>query len=111
MSEAQAKYPNLINNSDLTPEKRRQMASNGGKKGAKIQKQKKMLKDTINEFLKAINPATGNPFQIDLVDAMLKKAILDGDVAAFNTLRDTSGQKPKEDVQVVNMPIINIKGL
>ena len=26
-------------------------------------------------------------------------------------LRDTAGQKPKEDVQVVNMPIINIKGL
>ena len=26
-------------------------------------------------------------------------------------LRDTAGQKPKEDVAVVNMPIINIKGL
>ena len=73
-------------------------------------RQKKLLKDTITEFLETINPETGKNYQVDIVYAMFKKA-LDGDVTAFNALRDTSGQKPKEDVQVVNMPIINIKGL
>ena len=101
---------NLIPFNQLTQTEQRKIASAGGKASVKKRKEKKLLKDTITEFLETVNPDTGNDFQIDLVYSMLQKA-LEGDVSAFNTLRDTAGQKPKEDVQVVNMPIINIKGL
>lgn len=103
-------HENLIPLNQLTKEEQREICSKGGKASVQKRKEKKLLKDTIEEFLQAVNPETGNNFQIDVVAAMLQKA-LEGDVSAFNTLRDTAGQKPKEDVAVVNMPIINIKGL
>lgn len=102
---------NLVSLADLSTERQREIQSLGGKAPQLKKKQKKLLKDTINEFLEAVNPQTGNTFQIDLVNAMMQKAINDGDVSAFNSLRDTSGQKPKEEVQAVVMPVINIKGL
>lgn len=101
---------NLISLADRTTEEQRRIASAGGKASVRKRQEKKLLKDTINEFLQAINPETGQPFQIDLVNAMIQQA-LSGDVSAFNTVRDTAGQKPKEDVQAVVMPVINIKGL
>lgn len=104
----------LANLKPFTSEQSRELAKINGKKGGLIagenRRKKKLLKETIEEFLQTVNPETGNDFQVDLVNSMLQKA-LEGDVSAFNTLRDTAGQKPKEDVAVVNMPIINIKGL
>lgn len=101
---------NLIPLNQLTKEQQREICSKGGKASVKKKKEQKLLKDTINEFLQAINPESGQTFQIDLVNAMIQQA-LSGDVSAFNTVRDTAGQKPKEDVQAVVMPVINIKGL
>ena len=101
---------NLIPLNKRTKSEQREIRSKGGKASGIARKKKKLIKDTIDEFLQAVNPETGNDFQVDLVNSMLQKA-LEGDVSAFNTLRDTAGQKPKEDIAVVNMPIINIKGL
>ena len=101
---------NLIPLNQLTKEQQREICSKGGKASVKKKKEQKLLKDTINEFLQAINPESGKTFQIDLVNAMIQQA-LSGDVSAFNTVRDTAGQKPKEDIQAVVMPVINIKGL
>lgn len=101
---------NLVSFKDMTPSRQREIASAGGKACQRKKKEKKLLKETINEFLQAINPESGQTFQIDLVNAMIQQA-LTGDVSAFNTVRDTAGQKPKEDVQAVVMPVINIKGL
>ena len=103
-------HENLIPLNKLTKEEQREICSKGGKASVQKRKEKKLLKETINEFLEAVNPETGNTFQIDLVNSMLQKA-LEGDVSAFNTVRDTAGQKPKEEVQAVVMPMINIKGL
>ena len=101
---------NLVSFKDMTASRQREIASAGGKACQRKKKEKKLIKDTIAEFLESANPETGNNFQIDIVAAMFQKA-LEGDVSAFNSLRDTAGQKPKEDMAVVNMPIINIKGL
>ena len=104
----------LANLKPFTSEQSRELAKINGKKGGLIagenRRKKKLLKETIEEFLQTVNPETGNDFQVDLVNSMLQKA-LEGDVSAFNTFRDTAWQKPKEDVAVVNMPILNIKGL
>lgn len=107
---AKGRKENLVSLADRTTEEQREIAVAGGKASGIARKKKKLIKDTIEEFLQAVNPETGNNFQIDVVAAMFQKA-LEGDVSAFNSLRDTAGQKPKEDVAVVNMPIINIKGL
>lgn len=101
---------NLIPLNKLTKSEQREICSKGGKVSAQKRKEKKLLRETIEEFLQAVNPDSGNVFQVDLVNSMLQKA-LEGDVSAFNTIRDTAGQKPKEDIQAVVMPIINIKGL
>jgi hypothetical protein len=103
-------HENLIPLNQLTKEEQREICSKGGKASVQKRKEKKLLKDTIIEFLETVNPDSGNSFQIDLVNSMLQKA-LEGDVSAFNTIRDTAGQKPKEEIQAVVMPMINIKGL
>ena len=110
MSEEQKKYPNLINNSELTPEKRKKMASNGGKKSVKIKKEKKLFKEFAQAVLDSLTDE-GLTVQEAGLKAIAKRFIEDGDVQAGAFLRDSSGQKPKEDIAVVNMPIINIKGL
>ena len=114
MSKREVNPNSLANLQPFTSEQSRELAKINGKKGGLVagenRRKKKLLKDTILEFLEAVNPDSGNSFQIDLVNSMLQKA-LEGDVSAFNTIRDTSGQKPKEEVQAVCMPIINIKGL
>lgn len=93
--------------------------SRGGKASAKAQKERKMIKDNIElllslpiksnktkEQLKALgidDDEMNN--QMALVIAMYQKA-LKGDVQAFNTLRDTIGQKPIEVQEVREVPKI-----
>ena len=104
-------YPNLIPNSERTKEELQEITKKGGIASGVARRKKKLLKETIMEFLEAQNPETGNIFQVDMVNKMIEKVLKDGDVQAFNSLRDTSGQKPKEEVQAVVMPLVNIKGL
>ena len=101
---------NLVSSDKKTHESLVEQGRKGGYVASETKKRKKLLKETIELFLSSINPETNNEYQLDLVNALVQKA-LEGDVSAFNSLRDTAGQKPKEDVAVVNMPIINIKGL
>jgi len=103
-------YKNLINLAN-DREKAREIGKIGGVNSGIAKRKKKLLKETINEFLLAANPETGNAFQVDLVNKLIEQVLKKGDVNAFNSLRDTAGQKPKEDIQTVVMPVINIKGL
>lgn len=102
---------NLIPLTERSEEEVRAMNRKGGINSGIARRKKKMLKDTIMEFLETQNPETGNIFQVDMVNKLIEKVLKDGDVQAFNSLRDTSGQKPKEEVQAVVMPVINIQGL
>ena len=77
-------------------------------------KENKLMKQVAAEAL--VKKFKGVEFQ----EASIKKLIeyclsteadIDTALRVLTFLRDTAGQKPKEDVAVVNMPIINIKGL
>ena len=83
-------------------------------KSAAKRKENKLLKEVAAEKLqKCIN---GVPFQEFSINKLIEYTkTIDADpekvlkILAF--LRDTSGQKPKDEVQAVVLPLINIKGL
>ena len=84
------------------------------KKSAAKRKENKLMKQVAAEAL--VKKFKGVEFQQLSIEKLTGYCLsIDADidtVLKFITfLRDTAGQKPKEDVQVVNMPIINIKGL
>lgn len=84
----------------------------GGKASGEARKRKKQIKDDINLILSL--PIQNNKLkeqlkglgigdeemtnQMAMTIAMWQKAVK-GDVSAFNTLRDTIGEKPKEVVE------------
>ena len=84
------------------------------KKGVAKRKENKLMKQVAAEAL--VKKFKGVEFQQLSIEKLTEYCLsIDADVdtvlKVLIFLRDTAGQKPKEDVQVVNMPIINIKGL
>ena len=97
----------------------KEQMSKGGIASGKARKEKKLIKENIElllslpiksnktkEQLKELGiDETEMNNQMALVIAMYQKA-LKGDVQAFNTLRDTIGQKPVEVQEVREVPKI-----
>ena len=84
------------------------------KKGVAKRKENKLMKQVAAEAL--VKKFKGVEFQQLSIKRLTEYCLsIDADVdtvlKVLTFLRDTAGQRPKEDVQVVNMPIINIKGL
>lgn len=105
---------NLIPNSKRTPSELREMTRKGGKASVIARRKKKVLRELIDvvfnmdvsdgeireQLLLMGIPDNECTNQMALVVSMFRKA-LNGDVQAFNTLRDTAGQKPKEQTEVI----------
>jgi len=104
---------NLIPISERTSEEVREMARKGGIKSGEVRREKKAIKEQIQLLLslplkdkKAIKQLQALGIDTDNIDnqmamviSMWQKAVK-GDVNAFNTLRDTVGEKPKDNVNV-----------
>lgn len=90
---------NESNLKPLTTNKAREIGSKGGKKSGEVRRQKKLLKDLLEEALEK-KTKTGT-LAIDVTQALITKA-LDGNVKAYEVIRDTLGQKPKEKVKIEN---------
>lgn len=105
---------NLLKAEDLTSEELRQRAKAGGIASGKARKEKKLLRDTLNDLLKmplrdgvpdnlekiaSIAGLKGRniTMQETIMLAMLQKAAK-GDVRAAEYIRDTIGQKPGMDI-------------
>lgn len=88
-----ANEQNLIKNEDLTPEQRRANASKAGKASARKRAERKTLREELLLLL-----ATGNN-QNKMSIAMIQKA-MKGDTKAFEVIRDTIGEKPKDQLQL-----------
>lgn len=99
-----ANTQNLIKNEDLTPEQRRANASKAGKASAEARKKRKTLKEELLALL--ANGDTQNRMSL----AIIEKA-MNGDTKAFEVIRDTIGEKPKDSVELEqNKPFeVNIK--
>ena len=78
-----------------------QEQSIGGKKSAEVRREKKLFKE---EILKRMGEKDWN----DIVDKLIERAKKNS--KDFEVLRDTIGQKPKEEVEhEVRLPIINVE--
>lgn len=88
-----ANTQNLIKNEDLTPEQRRANASKAGKASAEARKKRKTLKEELLALL--ANGDTQNRMSL----AIIEKA-MNGDTKAFEIVRDTIGEKPKDSLEV-----------
>ena len=111
---------NLKPRTELSKEEAVAMGRKGGIASGKARAEKKMIKDNIELLLSLPikNAKTKEQLkqlgiddnemnnQMALVIAMYQKA-LKGDVSAFNTLRDTIGQRPVEKTEIAQAPIIN----
>ncbi len=77
----------------LTTEKAREIGKKGGKRSAEVRAARK----TLREELLALLSAGDTQNKISL--AMIDKA-MNGDTKAFEIIRDTIGEKPKEKLEV-----------
>ena len=98
---------NLIPNSERSPNEVRENGRKGGKRSGDVRRAKKTMRETC-EMLLAMDCKIGNiktkmkeigipeneqTNQMAITISMLKSA-LNGNVQAFNSLRDTMGEKP-----------------
>ncbi len=97
-----ANEKNLIPLNRRTQRERKEIAT----KGAKATNKKKAERKTLREELLLLL-AKGNT-QNRLSLALIEKA-LTGDTKAYEVIRDTIGEKPVEQVQNLNPPVINIE--
>jgi hypothetical protein len=100
-----ANEQNLIKNEDLTPEQRRKNASKAGKASGEARRNKKLLRECLEELLeREMTDKSGNTVSgAEALAVKLFKKAMDGDVKAFEVLRDTSGQKPVEKIMVADV--------
>ena len=117
-----ANTQNLIKNENLTPSQHRKNASKAGKASAKKRQQNKTFKEIINKFLE--EQVSNKELKEQMVKfgfaddevsnkscavfALWKEAIK-GNTKAFELIRDTIGEKPIEQIQNINPPVINIE--
>lgn len=101
------KHPNTDNLKPLntrTQDERREIAKKGAEASNKKQAEKKLLRDSLLELLALTDEVTGLTNQERLIKALYEKATT-GDVQAFNSLRDTIGQKPVEKSENLNTEV------
>lgn len=90
---------NLIKNEDLTPSERRERASKAGKASGQKRRERKELREELLLLLE------DGDTQQRLCTALLQKAF-DGDVRAFEMIRDTIGEKPIDKKEINTLPPI-----
>lgn len=117
-----ANEQNLKSIGERTTKEQREITSKGGKASAKKRQQNKTFKEIINKFLDG--QVTDERLKEQMVEfgfadkevsnkscavfALWKEAIK-GNTRAFELLRDTIGEKPVEQIQNINPPVINIE--
>lgn len=92
----------LIPVTKRTPSEQRAISSKGGKASAKAKKERKALREELLLLL-----AEGDT-QKKVSLALIRRA-LTGDTKAFEVIRDTIGEKPVEQVQNLNPPVIKLE--
>ncbi len=117
-----ANEQNLIPISERTPSELRKMTSNGGKKSVQVRRERKKFNELFNSYLdkKITNEQIKEQMKAfgfkdkectnknAIVFAQYKEA-LKGSTQAFIAVRDTMGEKPVEQIQNLNPPVINIE--
>lgn len=93
-----ANEKNLKPNSERTPSELREMTRKGGIASGKARRTKKTFKELLKIVLE-MRTKNGNTNAEEIVASMILKA-QSGDVKAFEAIRDTIGEKPKDEVDL-----------
>lgn len=93
-----ANEKNLKPFSELTEKEQREIRRKGAFASAKKRREKKTFKELLKIALEMESP-TGKTNAEEIVASMIRKA-QDGDVKAFEAVRDTIGEKPKDEIDV-----------
>lgn len=86
----------------ITSEEAKRMGSNGGKKSVEVRRERKKIKEDLIAML-GTAMSNGKTIQESWMTALAKK-LLSGDIPTSVFVRDTVGEKPKEEVSV-DMPV------
>jgi len=93
---------NLKKGKALTTEEAKRMGSAGGKKSVQVRRERKKIKEDLLIMLDTIM-SNGKTTQENWMTALAKN-LLKGDIQTSNFVRDTIGEKPKEEISV-DMPV------
>lgn len=96
---------NLISLADRTTEEQHEIATKGGIASGVARNKKKMLRECLEELLsKEMKDKNGNTASgAEVLATKLFQQALQGNIKAFEVVRDTAGQKPAEKVVVSNI--------
>lgn len=98
----------LIPFNQLTEEEQKKLAVKGGKASGKARAERKAFKEELKLLLEIINE-DGESNNTKVSIALMERA-LKGDTKAFEVIRDTIGEKPKDEVGIINEIPIIIRG-
>lgn len=81
-------------------------ASKGGKKSGEVRRKKRLMREAFEELLaRDYHDASGKTLDgTELLTLKVFKQAMDGDLKAFEIVRDTTGQKPVERIETVEIP-------
>lgn len=97
---------NLVSNAERTAERVRENASKAGKASGKARRDKKNLRLALEALLekKTQDPDTGQKMTgTELVTLKLYEQAIQGNVKAFEVLRDSVGQMPVQKVMLAEV--------
>ncbi len=89
-----------------TKSEAREKGKKGGKKSGEVRAQRKTLREELVALLET--KIEDKTIQEKISFSLIQEAI-SGNVKAFETIRDTIGEKPIEQIQNINPPVINIE--
>lgn len=90
---------NLIPQNKRTKDEQREIAQKGGKISGQVRAKNKSIKEALQAMLQGNYEVDGEQFTgYDLIALSLFEKAKTGDVPAFNSLRDTVGERPVETV-------------
>lgn len=117
-----ANEQNLKPRTTLSKEEAKRLGSKGGKASAKAKRERKAIRDQLkallelpvkNEILKKKIKELGiSDKDIDnqmAITISIFNRALNGDTKAFEVIRDTIGEKPVEQIQNLNPPVIKLE--
>ena len=94
---------------ERTAEELRQITSKGGKNSGEARREKRALRDTLQELLSLDYDVDGTKMGgSEATSIALIKQALKGNVKAYEVIRDTIGEKPTEKVNIENSDEIRI---
>lgn len=91
---------NLKPFSERTLAERRELGKKGAEKTNRIKAERKTLAELMKVALSLPNEETGEINEIAITNAIINKAAK-GDVSAYQTIRDTIGEKPTDKQEAI----------